>query len=135
MSKKKKESKPKKTKNKAPKGKSLKNVWQSAVLQLLDSAPGKAYSMKQLLKKLGLKKREDIKQATHLIYQLADAERIKELSNGSYITNREREELTGIVDHVSSRFAYVRLGADKEDIFVKARDMASAVDGDTVKLE
>ena len=135
MSKKKKESKPKKTKSKAPKGKSLKNAWQGAILQLLDSAPGKAYSMKQLLKKLGLKKREDIKQATHLIYQLADDERIKELSNGSYITNREREELTGIVDHVSSRFAYVRLGADKEDVFVKSRDMASAVDGDTVKLE
>lgn len=135
MSKKKKESKPKKTKSKAPKGKSLKNAWQGAILQLLDSAPGRAYSMKQLLKKLGLKKREDIKQATHLIYQLADDERIKELSNGSYITNREREELTGIVDHVSSRFAYVRLGADKEDVFVKSRDMASAVDGDTVKLE
>ncbi len=135
MSKKKKESKPKKTKSKAPKGKSLKNAWQGAILQLLDSASGRAYSMKQLLKKLGLKKREDIKQATHLIYQLADDERIKELSNGSYITNREREELTGIVDHVSSRFAYVRLGADKEDVFVKSRDMASAVDGDTVKLE
>jgi ribonuclease R len=135
MSKKKKESKPQKTKSKSLKGKSLKNIWQDAILQLLDSAPGRAYSMKQLLKKLGLKKREDIKQATHLVYQLADDERIKELSNGSYITNREREELTGIVDHVSSRFAYVRLGADKEDIFVKSRDMASAVDGDTVKLE
>jgi ribonuclease R len=135
MSKKKKESKPQKTKSKSLKGKSLKNIWQDAILELLDSAPGRAYSMKQLLKKLGLKKREDIKQATHLVYQLADDERIKELSNGSYITNREREELTGIVDHVSSRFAYVRLGADKEDIFVKSRDMASAVDGDTVKLE
>ncbi|MFD1002508.1 ribonuclease R [Ohtaekwangia kribbensis] len=135
MSKKKKESKPQKTKSKSLKGKSLKNIWQDAILELLDSAPGRAYSMKQLLKKLGLKKREDIKQATHLVYQLVDDERIKELSNGSYITNREREELTGIVDHVSSRFAYVRLGADKEDIFVKSRDMASAVDGDTVKLE
>ena len=60
MSKKKKESKPKKTKSKAPKGKSLKNAWQGAILQLLDSAPGRAYSMKQLLKKLGLKKREAI---------------------------------------------------------------------------
>ena len=135
MSKKKKESKPKKTKSKALKGKSLKSVWQGAILQLLDTAPGRAYSMKQLLKKLGLKKREDIKQATHLIYQLADDERIKELSNGSYITNREREELTGIVDHVSSRFAYVRLGGEKQDVYIKARDMASAVDGDTVKLE
>jgi ribonuclease R len=130
MSKKKKETKSKKTK-----GKSVKNVWQDAIMQLLDSVPGKAYSMKQLLKKLGLKKREDIKQATHLIYQLADDERIKELSNGSYITNREREELTGIVDHVSSRFAYVRLGGEKQDVYIKARDMASAVDGDTVKLE
>lgn len=130
MSKKKKETKSKKTK-----GKSLKNVWQDAIMQLLDSVPGKAYSMKQLLKKLGLKKREDIKQATHLIYQLADDERIKELSNGSYITNREREELIGIVDHVSSRFAYVRLGGEKQDVYIKARDMASAVDGDSVKLE
>ncbi|HEY9009164.1 ribonuclease R [Ohtaekwangia sp.] len=130
MSKKKKETKPKKAK-----GKELKKLLQSSILDILDNASGKGYSMKQIIKKLGLKKRDDIKQATLLIYELTDDERIKELKNGSYTSNRPVEELTGIVDHVSSRFAYVRIGADKEDIFVKARDMGSAVDGDTVKLE
>ncbi len=130
MSKKKKE-----TKSKKPKGKELKNLFLGSILEILDEASGKGYSIKQIIKKLGLKKREDIKQATHLVYELADDERIKELSNGSYTTNRQKEELTGIVDHVSSRFAYVRIGEGKDDIYVKSRDMGSAVDGDTVKIE
>ncbi|HEY9046771.1 MAG TPA: ribonuclease R [Ohtaekwangia sp.] len=130
MSKKKKETKPKKAK-----GKELKKLLQSSILDILDNASGRGYSMKQIIKKLGLKKRDDIKQATLLVYQLTDDERIKELGNGSFATNRQTEELTGIVDHVSSRFAYVRIGEGKKDIYVKARDMGSAVDGDTVKLE
>ena len=120
---------------KKPKGKDLKKFFQQAILEMLDHADGRGYSIKQLLKKLDLKKRDDIKLATLTIYQLEDDDQIKALENGNFVGNRTLEELTGIVDHVSSRFAYVRLGAGKDDIYIKGgRDLAGAVDGDTVKI-
>jgi len=48
--------------------------------------------------------------------------------------NQHASEITGTVDHVSSRFAYVRLGNDQPDIFIKAKDLRGAVDGDTVTI-
>src|SRR5690242_11776687 len=100
MSKKKKESKTKKSK-----GRELKKELRNTILELLDSQAGKAYSIKQLIKKLGLKKRDDIKEATLAVYALEDDGAIKQLNNGSFVSDRKAEELTGIVDHVSSRFA------------------------------
>ena len=105
-----------------------------AVFDLLDANPGRAYSIKQIAKKVGLKKRDDIKQASQLLRQLEEQEKIIQLKNGDFTSNRKIAEVTGIVDHVSSRFAYVRIGEDRPDVYIKGRDMGSAVDGDTVKL-
>jgi ribonuclease R len=105
-----------------------------AIIQLLESAPGKAYTIKQLTKKIGLKKRDDIKAATILIFELEEDGKIKELPNGSYTLGKAKAQLTGIVDHVNPRFAYIRIGEDKSDIYVRTRDLGSAVDGDAVTL-
>lgn len=105
-----------------------------AILDLLDNNPGKAYSIKQICKKIGLKKRDDIKQATNVIHNFRDDGKIRQHANGNYSSSKAMKELTGIVDHVSSRFAYVRIGEDRPDVFIKSRDLGSAVDGDTVKI-
>jgi len=123
----------KKQEGKKTKAKDLKKNLRSTILDLLNSNAGKVYKVNQITQRLRLKKREDIKLATLAIYELEDNNLIKQI-DGSFTSNQEQEELIGIVDHVSSRFAYIRLGADKTDIFIKARDLASAVDGDTVKL-
>lgn len=106
----------------------------SSLLAILDENAGKGYNLKQLIKKLGLKKKEDIKQAGLILDDLEEEERISRLSNGSYTSSHKAEALTGIVDHVSSRFAYVRIGEGKQDVYINQRNMASAVDGDTVTL-
>lgn len=130
MSKKKKEqrskSKKKKTKDQAGK-------LRSAILALLEETAGRGLSLKHIIKKIGIKKKEDIKKAEHFIDDLLEKEKIKQLSNGYYVSTREAEEHTGVVDHVSSRFAYVNIGSE-EDIFIKSSDLGSAVDGDTVKV-
>jgi ribonuclease R len=129
MSKKKKE-----TKTKKSKGKELKKQFRDSILELLNSQAGKAFSIKQLIKKFSLKKRDDIKEATLAVYALEDEGAIKQLNNGNFVSDRQAEEFTGVVDHVSSRFGYVKIGGGKQDIFIKARDLGSAVDGDTVKV-
>jgi ribonuclease R len=126
MSKKRKENK--KQGNRAP-------DFKSSILALLDGASGKAYSFKQIVTKLGIKKKDDIKIAGQVLDALHDEERITRTNGSNYMSKRSAQELTGIVDHVSSRFAYVRIGEDRADIYVKASDLGSAVDGDTVSLK
>lgn len=125
-------SKKKKTKDKS--GNEKRTKLETALISLLEQSNGKAYSLKQIIKKLTLKKKEDIKFAGQLLDQLVEGERIQQLPNGSYKSDRKEEELTGVVDHVSSRFAYVKLGNDQTDVFIKGRDLGSAVDGDTVQI-
>lgn len=124
----------KKKKLKDKKGSNIRGELQSAILGILESDTGKAFSFKQLAKKLSLKKKDDIKIAGQLMDQLEEEERITQLADGSYKGKRSQQELTGIVDHVSSRFAYVKLGNEQPDIFIKGRDLGSAVDGDTVTI-
>jgi ribonuclease R len=126
-----------KTKDKRTKAKgktSLKSLMRDEILKIFSNNPGKAFTIKEVSKKLGLKKRDDIKQATLAIYELEDNEILKSLDNGHFSLNRPEGDLLGIVDHVSSRFAYVKIGEGQQDVYIKARDLGSAVDGDTVKI-
>ncbi len=125
-------SKNKKTKNKS--GKDIRSQLESGLLTFLDQNHGNAYSLKQIVKKLSLKKKDDIKMLGQIVDQQMENERIQQLSNGSYQSNRKEEALTGVVDHVSSRFAYVKLGNDQSDVYIKERDLGSAMDGDTVHI-
>ena len=106
----------------------------SAVMELFARSPGQAFSIKQLARKLGLKKKVDIKQATLAVQDLASRKKLRQLANGNYAVLQEVQEAVGQVDHVSSRFAYIELGPDQPDIYVKASDLNSAVDGDTVRV-
>jgi ribonuclease R len=105
----------------------------SNILSLIDDPKGRSISLKVLIRKLGLKRKEDIKRATQYLDDLVEDNRIKQLDNGTYTSNRASEELEGIVDHVSSRFAYIKTGLEN-DIYVKGSDLSGAVDGDTVKV-
>ncbi len=116
------------------KGNGPKKSIRDYILDLLNASPGKGYTMSYIIKKLGLKKREDIKVAKRIIFDLEDTDAVKELDNGAFVSNSKTEEFEGIVDHVNARFAYVKIGNDRDDVYVKARDMKSAVDGDTVKV-
>src|SRR6187551_24083 len=86
--------------------------FKSSILALLDGASGKAYSFKQIVTKLGIKKKDDIKIAGQVLDALHDEDRISRTNGSNYMSKRSAQELTGTVDHVSSRFAYVRIGED-----------------------
>lgn len=130
MSKKKKETRTKKKQHKE-KVQTIKH--QQSILSLLDSQPRRGLTLTQIIRKTGAKKKEDLKKIERFIDSLLDQGRIRQLSNGHYVSQREEEEFTGVVDHVSSRFAYINIG-EEQDIYVKTKDLGSAVDGDTVRV-
>ncbi len=114
------------------------NKIETGILALLDGEPGRAFSAQQIIRKLGVKKKDDIKKIFDYLDGFVTTERISQLSNKSYKTSKKAsgsgKELTGIVDHVSSRFAYIRIGEDQADVYIKGKDLGSAVHGDTVKF-
>lgn len=130
MSKKKKETR---TRKKEHKEKSQTGKYRQIILNLLDAEPRRGLSLTQIIRKTGAKKKEDLKKIEQFIDSLLDSERIKQLSSGNFVSNRNEEEFVGTVDHVSSRFAYIDIG-EEEDIYIKTKDLGSAVDGDTVKV-
>jgi len=104
------------------------------ILNFLAGTRGRAYSVKQLAKKLGLKKEAEQQNLYQALHTLAEQGKIRQLDNGSFTLAPQEKSLTGVVDHVSSRFAYVNVGEDTPDVFVRTQDLNTAVDGDTVRL-
>ena len=128
-------SKKKFKKIKERKNKQEKSSVYSSILSLLEEMVGKAYSPKQITKKLGLKKKSLITDLYRILDELEAEGKIQQLESGSYrSTKKESEAVVGKVDHVNPRFAYVGVPGVEKDIYVKSRDLGSAVHGDTVEL-
>lgn len=128
-------SKKKFKKIKERKNKQEKSSVYSSILSLLEEMVGKAYSPKQITKKLGLKKKSLITDLYRILDELEAEGKIQQLESGSYrSTKKESEAVVGKVDHVNPRFAYVGVPGVEKDIYVKSRDLGSAVHGDIVEL-
>ncbi len=106
----------------------------SGILALLEEMVGKAYSTKQITKKLGIKKKSLITDLYRILDQLEEEGKIEQLGNGTYRSAGESVALTGKVDHVNPRFAYVVVDGLEKDVYVKSRDLGTAIHGDIVEL-
>ena len=112
--------------------KSLRNE----MLEIFESNPGRGYEFKQIAKKIGLKKKALNNDLFTLLEALEEDGLIKQLPNGAFTSTKKTEAFTGRVDHVNPRFAYVVTGeAGMKDIYVRSRDLKTAVHGDTVEVE
>lgn len=108
----------------------------SSLLLLLEEMAGKAYSPQQLVKKLGLKKKSLIEDLYKILEALEEEGKVEQLSSGHYKSTRTARSVTGVVDHVNPRFAYVGTGEEgQKDIYIRASDLATAIHGDTVEVE
>ncbi len=107
-----------------------------ALLALLEEMNGKAYSVQQIVKKLGVKKKSMIEEVFKMLDALEEEGSVEVLSNGFYKpAAKGKGGITGIVDHVNPRFAYIVTGEEGvKDIYVRTSDLGSALHGDTVKV-
>ena len=106
------------------------------MLELFDSNPGRGFDFKQIAKRIGLKKKALNNHLFTLLEELEEEGLIKHLPTGAFTSTKKVEMLTGRVDHVNPRFAYVVTGQPgMKDIYIRSRDLATAVHGDTVEVE
>lgn len=104
------------------------------VVDLLNSNLSAAYSIKQIIKKLGYRDKIRKEMVPSVLFALEDAGRIMKLRNGSFKSSREPELIEGIVDHVNPKFAYITSENSEEDIWVKTDHLNYAIHGDRVQV-
>ncbi|MEP2773011.1 MAG: ribonuclease R [Fulvivirga sp.] len=124
----------KRKKKKSGKSAGITEKLQARILSLLNAHIDRAYTAKQITKKLGYKRSDYNREVPAVLSQLEKQGKIALLKNGGYKTTRDPEFVTGKVDHVNQRFAYVLTPEGEEDIYVKATDLKGAIDGDTVRV-
>ena len=109
---------------------------QPIILEFLGQHPGRGYQIKQILKGLGVRDKKSKQIVTEVIYRLEDTGMLKKLRNGSYaVEKRDLHTITGVVDYVNARFAYiVPEDEEMEDIWVAKEDLLGAFDDDRVKV-
>ena len=124
----------KRKKRKTGRSENIHDKLKDKVLGLLNRHMHSAYSVKQVTKKLGFRRKDYNREIPVVLSMLAKEGKIHQLSNGSYKSNREPDFLEGRVDHVNPRFAYVIPDDGEEDIYVRSQDLNFAMDGDKVRL-
>jgi ribonuclease R len=112
----------------------------STLMALFEEHPGKAFRVPQLIKKLGLKKKSMIGDLYKTLDHLEDDGVLRQTEEGDYSlgkgsSSKSSKSLTGIVDHVNPRFAYIATGVEgSKDVYVKTADLNTALHGDTVSI-
>jgi len=124
----------KRKKRKSGKSAGITEKLKARILSLLNAHIDRAYTPKQVTKKLGFKRKDYNREIPQVLGLLEKEGKIEHLKNGSYKTTRQPEFIVGKVDHVNPRFAYIVTPEGQEDIYVKTQDLKHALDGDTVRV-
>lgn len=106
------------------------------VIEVLRKESRKAYSAKQLTRKLGLRKREEKLILHDLLDDLVRTGTLSRLTTGNYKINQGGESnfITGRVDFVNPRFAFIVSESEAIDVKVSSSKLKYALDGDIVKV-
>ncbi|MBX9852888.1 MAG: ribonuclease R [Cytophagaceae bacterium] len=109
-------------------------VIKEKIIIFLKSYKEKSFSLKQLSKKLNIKDKEELED---ILERLVASGKLNRNKDGSYKAGKggkPQEIITGKVDYVNPRFAYVVREDSEEDIWISTNKLHNALDGDLVKV-
>lgn len=121
-------------KSRKNKEKELKKIAREEVLALINSGKSKPFSLKQLARKMGLRDMKSRNELASALDGLFKSGKIQQLKNGTFRSSKEVTYVTGKVDHVNPKFAYIVSDELEEDVWVSQKDLNYALDGDLVKV-
>ncbi len=120
---------PKRTK----KGGQHHNDLRRKVLSLFDENIGRTFTVRQVIKTLGIRDKISKNMVPDLLFTLEQQNLLTKRRN-NFSSAKDPEALKGTVDHVNAKFAYIVIPDREEDVWVKTSDLKGAVDGDTVNI-
>jgi ribonuclease R len=112
--------------------KTTKPSYETLVLDLLQTAPSRDYTLSKLYKDFkGEIPQEAVKK---VVLSLAEKGSITQLHHDQFKIMLHPTYVVGRVDYVNPSYAYIVLEGDQEDIWVKQEDLLFALDKDIVKV-
>ncbi len=127
-------SKKKKPKEKAKATDISPQLLEKNIQKLLSDNPTKAFNFKEMSAQLNLLDKPSKRLLTEVLLDMETGERIFKVGRNSYKTSLEQVYITGNVDHVNPRTAFIVSAETETDVMVKAENLNGALDGDTVKV-
>lgn len=105
------------------------------ILKFMNENSTKIYNYKQIADGIDYKNPRQRELVIQALHKLLGEERIKETDKGKYIINLKIEgTLTGIIDFNQSGNAYVKVEELQDDVFVHAKNVKDALQGDKVLI-
>lgn len=121
---------------KSPKTRESNNELKQKVTRLLNTDPSRGFTFKDLLKSLTISDKATKKALDEVLETLERTGEIRKAGKSGYISNTASgsKYITGVVDFVNPRSAFIVSPDTEQDVVVKAEDLMYAMDGDTVKV-
>ena len=105
------------------------------ITSLFEENIGKSFSIKQITKYIGVRDKKSKDAVPKTVFNLEESGFLVKTRANSYKRNVATETVTGIVDYVSSKYAYVIVEGMEKDIWIKSSRMGNALDGDEVSVK
>lgn len=104
------------------------------ILDFIEQYADTAFSFKQLARKLQISTRDEKIELAQILQNLARNGGIVLLPDGTFRSVNGQRFVTGTVDFVNVRFAFILSPDTDEDVKVSAENLNDALDGDEVKV-
>lgn len=104
------------------------------ILSVLKKSKNKPLNYKQVSKELALEDAAVRKIVPDILKTLHSSGLVEEIGHGQYRIKESGSYVTGVVDMTTSGSAYIVSEQSTEDVFVNARNLKTAMNGDTVKV-
>ncbi|MCS6824116.1 MAG: ribonuclease R [Cytophagaceae bacterium] len=112
------------------------NFIREKLISFFNNSKKNEFSVKEILKKTALARKATKEALIEELTTLVREGKLIRLKNGFYKSsaNTKAMIMTGTVDHVNPRFAYILSDASDTDVWVSTKDLHQAINGDLVKV-
>ena len=119
---------------KTDKSKEKLKVLKQKIFNLIKENPSRTFSEKQIIRKLNIKQKHLKNNIDSIMLTLLREDKIQLTDEGRFCVIKSGNEITGKVDYVNSRFAFIISDEIDEDVLVRTEDLKTALDDDIVKV-
>jgi len=105
------------------------------IISLMEDYPDRSFSTKHIIRKLNIKQKHLKKNIEVVLLELIRQNRININKEGNFILVTKSNEITGQVDFVNPKYAFIVTDQYDQDIYIKAEDLKTALDDDIVKVK
>jgi len=115
------------------KQKSYYDQLKAEILAFLSVNIERPYTLQDLFTHYDVKNKQEKALYGMLVEDLLEEGKIYQIDKGKYTVDVNTNAVVGRLDHVNSRFGFIKYDDTKPDIWVDADDLKGAIDGDLVK--